>query len=311
MTTTKNSMQTNLERKVASSDVGEFSHFFLTKFNVRSFLELKPGCDPVWLERRFELFDRFCFQSVRNQSNQNFKWLVFFDIDTPESFKQKISEYCQRWENFVPVYLDCPLPYGEFPDEVRKVVCQYIPIDCEYLITTWLDNDDAIHRDYVQMIQDNFDRQDAETLNFFFGYQLAEGKLYFDFELANHFISLIEKYNPESFNTCLCRPHKELYEVCKSAKKVLCKPAWIEVVHGSNYMNVYRRGFRVPVGKILDDFCIKSEIPDDQEKPIPFLIEQTKISVFFPYYFLRKIFLRLKNKQVKEFSISRFEVHNY
>ena len=291
--------------------MGQFSHFFLTKFNVRSFQDLRPGCEPAWLEKRFKLFDQYCFPSVSSQSNQNFQWLVFFDVDTPEPFKQKIAEYSKKWTNFIPVYLDCPLPYGQFPDEVRNVVRNYIPNDCEYLITTWLDNDDAIHKDYVQMIQDNFDRQDGETLNFFFGYQLAEGKLYFDFELANHFISLIEKYNPETFNTCLCRPHKELYAVCKSAKKVFCKPVWIEVVHGSNYMNVYRKGFRVPTGKILDDFSIKTEQPSDGEKAIPFLLEQAKISLFFPYYLLRKVFIRIKKKQLDELAMSRFAVRNY
>ncbi|MBD1847795.1 hypothetical protein H6F89_31300 [Cyanobacteria bacterium FACHB-63] len=288
-----------------------FNHFFLTKFNVRSFPDLRPGCEPAWLERRFGLFDQFCFPSVCNQTNQSFKWLVFFDIDTPDEFKQKIAAYARSWSNFVPVYLDCPLPYGEFPDEVREVVREYIPTDCEYLITTWLDNDDAIHKDYVQMIQDNFSQQESETINFIFGYQLAEGKLYFDFEIANHFISLIEKYNPESFKTCLCKPHKELYEVCSSAKKVFCKPAWIEVVHGSNYMNVYRRGFRVPAEKILKDYSIHAETPSDKDQAVPFLIEQAKISLFFPYYFLRKVFLRIKHNQLEEFGMSRFIMKNY
>jgi len=291
--------------------MGQFNHFFLTKFNVRSFPDLKPGCEPSWLERRFKLFEEFCFPSVCNQSNQNFKWLVFFDIDTPDLFKQKIAGYSAKWNNFIPVYLDCPLPYGQFPDEVRAVVRNYIPADCEHLITTWLDNDDAIHKDYVQMIQDNFNHQDGETINFIFGYQLCNGKLYFDFEVANHFISLIEKYNPDSFNTCLCRPHKELYEVCNSARKILCKPVWIEVVHGSNYMNVYRRGFRVPTRNILDNFSIKAETPVDQEKPVPFLIEQAKISLFFPYYFFRKVFLRIKHNQLDELGMSRFAVKNY
>jgi hypothetical protein len=291
--------------------MGQFTHFFLTKFNLRAFPELRPGCEPNWLENRFQLFDRFCFPSVRNQSNQNFQWLVFFDLDTPEAFKQKIAKYHQQWLNFVPVYLDCPLPYGQFPDEVRKVVRKYIPTDCEYLITTWLDNDDAIHRDYVQMIQDNFNKQEAETVNFIFGYQLSEGKLYFDFEMANHFISLIEKYNPDSFNTCLCRPHKEIYEVCHSAKKILCKPAWIEVVHSSNYMNVYRRGFRIPTSKRLDEFGIQSDNSGKKEATIPFLIEQAKILLFFPYYFLRKVFLRIKHNQLEEFHISRFQFRNY
>jgi hypothetical protein len=291
--------------------MGQFNHFFLTKFNVRSFPDLRPGCDPVWLENRFRLFDRYCLPSVRNQSNQNFKWLVFFDADTPESFKQKIAEYTTKWENFVPLYLDIPLPYGEFPAAVREVVRQVVAPDCEYLITTWLDNDDAIHQDYVSMIQDNFSRQDAETLNFIFGYQLSEGKLYFDFEMANHFISLIEKYDPDSFNTCLCKPHKEIYQVCNSAQKIICKPAWIEVVHGSNYMNVYRRGFRIPTGKILDNYHIETEDAADREQAIPFFVEQAKISLLFPYYFLRKVFLRFKYKQLDEFRISRFTFKNY
>lgn len=291
--------------------MSQFNHFFLTKFNVRAFPELRPGCEPDWLEKRFQLFDQFCFPSMQKQSNQNFKWLVFFDVDTPETFKQKIANYAKQWHNFVPVYLDCPLPYGQFPDEVRAVVRQYIPSDCEYLITTWLDNDDAIHRDYVQMIQDNFACQESETLNFIFGYQLCNGKLYFDFEFANHFISLIERYDPTSFNTCLCRPHKEIYEVCRSAQKILCKPVWIEVVHGSNYMNVYRRGFRVPTSKILNEFSIQTQAPDDKERTIPFLLEQAKISLLFPYYFFRKVFLRIKHNQLDELGMSRFAIKNY
>jgi hypothetical protein len=289
----------------------QFQHFFLTKFNVRSFPDLKPGCEPSWLTRRFDLFDQFCFPSVSQQTNQNFKWLVFFDSDTPDEFKQVIASYVEQWTNFVPVYLDRPLPYGEFPDDVRQVVRKYIPESCEYLITTWLDNDDAIHKDYVQMIQDNFHRQDSETINFFFGYQLSEGKLYFDFELANHFISLIEKYNPDTFKTCLCRPHKELYEVCKSAKKIFCKPVWIEVVHGSNYMNVYRRGFRIPANNVLQDFSIQSAPPEDREKTFPFLIEQLKITALFPYYLLRKIYLRIRYNQLAEIKMSHFALRNH
>uniref|UniRef100_B8HV78 Uncharacterized protein n=1 Tax=Cyanothece sp. (strain PCC 7425 / ATCC 29141) TaxID=395961 RepID=B8HV78_CYAP4 len=289
----------------------DFCHLILTKFNVRSFPDLKPGCDPAWLERRFNLFDQYCFPSVYHQSNQSFKWLIFFDIDTPTFFKNRIEAYAAKWNNFVPVYLSCSVPYGEFPDAVRKVVRPYIPEHCEYLITTWLDNDDAIHQDYVEMIQSNFNYQSSETINFIFGYQLCDGKLYLDFEVANHFISLVEKYNPESFNTCLCRPHKELYHVCTTAQKVLCKPAWIEVVHGSNYMNVYRRGFRVPTGRILKNFSITVDASSDREQFVPFMLEQLKILVFFPYYFMRKVYMRFKHKQLDELAMSRFSVKYY
>ena len=78
-----------------------FCHLILTKFNVRSFPDLKPGCDPTWLERRFNLFDQYCFPSVYHQSNQSFKWLIFFDIDTPTLFKKRIEAYAAKWNNFV------------------------------------------------------------------------------------------------------------------------------------------------------------------------------------------------------------------
>jgi hypothetical protein len=76
-------------------------------------------------------------------------------------------------------------------------------------------------------------------------------------------------------------------------------------------MNVYRRGFRVPAGKILEEFSIQSEAPPDKDQTIPFLVEQARISVFFPYYFLRKVFLRIKHNQLDELGMSRFALRNY
>jgi hypothetical protein len=287
-----------------------FNHFILTKFNTKSFPNGSKGIEPTWLEKRFDLFDRFCYKSVRNQTNQNFKWLVFFDVNTPEVFKQKIAKYAE-WENFIPLYVDCVLPYGQFPEQMRELVSKFVTDDCKYLITTWLDNDDAICKDYIQMIQDNFDRQENETINFIFGYQLNQGKVYLDYEFANHFISLVEKYEPSSFNTCLCRPHKELYEVCNSAQKIISKPSWLEVVHDTNWMNVYRRGVRIPANKVLNDFYIDPEALDRNEKLVPFLLEQARIFLLLPYTVFRKVFLRIKSHQLNDINISRFKVKQY
>jgi hypothetical protein len=73
-----------------------FNHFILTRFNVKvSFAEPGAGLEPAWLLHRFELFDHFCYPSVRGQSNLNFKWLVLFDSNTPDSFKEKIAAYAR------------------------------------------------------------------------------------------------------------------------------------------------------------------------------------------------------------------------
>ena len=76
-------------------------------------------------------------------------------------------------------------------------------------------------------------------------------------------------------------------------------------------MNVYRRGFRVPTGNLLEEFGIGGSANEKPESALAFWTEQVKVSILFPYYFLRKVFLRIKHNQLDEFSISRFEVRNY
>jgi hypothetical protein len=66
----------------------KFQHFVLTTFNVRrkDFEKDKHG-NPVlteeWLEHRITLFEKFCFPSMRNQSNLDFRWLVCFANEPP------------------------------------------------------------------------------------------------------------------------------------------------------------------------------------------------------------------------------------
>jgi hypothetical protein len=289
-----------------------FTHLVLTKFNTKSFQSGGKGCDPEWLDYRFQLFDRFCFPSVCSQSNQNFKWLIFFDADTPDAYKQKINSY-SHFKNLLPIYLDFVLPYGTFPDELRQVLKPHIG-NSEYLITTWLDNDDAIHQDYIHMIQNNFDRQQSESINFVAGYQLYNSKLYLDFEMSTHFISLIEKYNPESFNTVLARDHNHLFEICDSFRNVICQPSWVEVLHGNNVMNVYRKGVRVPVKSGLESFAIEleAEVVNGDSNWVSFLFEQIKIFAILPYSYARKIYFIIIHPKFNLFNFFReFRIQSY
>ena len=78
-----------------------FQHYILTRFNLRrDDWTITKNNEKVlsdsWLKDRFELFENFCFNSVKNQTNQNFKWLVFFDSNTPDNYKQKVKEFETR-----------------------------------------------------------------------------------------------------------------------------------------------------------------------------------------------------------------------
>lgn len=93
-----------------------FQHFIITRFNLRrADWKTTKNSDEVlsetWLKNRFTLFENYCILSVKKQKNQNFKWLVFLGINTPEIYKEKI-------------------------EEVNTM---------DYIITSRLDNDDSLH----------------------------------------------------------------------------------------------------------------------------------------------------------------------
>lgn len=221
----------------------DFSHLILTRFNLRTAYGGSAAPDEHWLSRRFELFDKVCYPSVRGQSRQNFKWLIFFDAETPDAFKRKISEYA-TWDRFIVCYA------RSFEDiEITDVVSPHIDAHADYLITTRLDNDDAISVDFIENVQSCFHGQQGEFVNFCNGYILCKDKLYAAKQYANPFVSMIE--STKSFQTVWCAKHSNLPQKGKVIN-IETEPTWVQVVHGGNVIN--RRGLciRVPI-KLLDD----------------------------------------------------------
>lgn len=212
-----------------------FQHFVLTCFNVYGGREWsKP--DQSWLKHRFMLFDRFCYPSVRGQLNQDFRWVVFFNKNTPDIFKQKVKKYSQ-WKNFIPVYIDT-CEKADDPDRIAReeIIPQHLMDEAKYLITTRIDSDDGICKDYVQMVQNRFDRQKLQFLNFTNGYVWNHNscEIYLDEQPSNPFISLIKEVG--EIKTVWCGSHSELHKV-GPVSEITTKPAWLQVVHGRNVSN--------------------------------------------------------------------------
>ncbi|MCM0589817.1 MAG: glycosyltransferase [Gloeotrichia echinulata DVL01] len=249
-----------------------FQHFIITRFNVRvDYSNSRIGINPDWLTHRFKLFDKFCYSSLRGQSNQNFKWLIFFDSETPEEFKNKIQEY-SKWQNIIPIYLD-----SEFTNRIsRETVLNNLNNNVEYLITTRLDNDDAVSKQFVDLIQSSFKKQKFEFLNFTCGYVLSNRKLYEFNYLNNPFMSLIERVNErniDGFKTIVCGEHTKLSLMGK-IEQVKTKPTWLQVIHDKNVSNRVR-GIRQPIKRLGDDFSINTEYIPNQEKLVPYLIDKS------------------------------------
>ena len=149
-----------------------FSHFIITRFNVpfENYLNDKNGKEVRnidWLDERFKLFEKYCFPSIVNQSNKNFKWLVFFDLETPSSFVQRINHLCEESGCMEPVYINSG---KEFLIELNKKIFSLKRKEDAYIITTRIDNDDALYFNYVEDVQKKFQKQNDVIFNFKNGY---------------------------------------------------------------------------------------------------------------------------------------------
>jgi len=258
-----------------------FQHFLFTPFNaLPSWLASFP--DETWHKHRFKLFDQFCYPSVIGQSNQNFKWIVVFSVNTLEVYKRKIEEYAE-YENFIPIYI----PEDKHPDEVpHEVISKYLLNDKSYIITTRIETDDALCRDYVEMVQQYFDKQEFEFINFSNGYvwNMNTYEIYLDKQPSNPFISLIEEIdnikNIDRFPTPYDKypkypvitnrrfvtvwngiSHPEFKKI-GPYKDIEAEPSWLQGVHGDNLVNKPRGILQPPkLIKHLDtDFELRKNL---------------------------------------------------
>ena len=229
-------------------------HYIVTRFNLRLWTEDKKGNmtqTEAWLKRRFELFETYCMSSVAKQTCLDFTWLVLFDEDVKENYSDKLQEYQQWCPQFTPVFIQ------------RKYSRKYVACLREYIekelknekekgrnyqqvITTYLDNDDALSIDYVQRVQDCAQNLSYTTfVTFLYGIQYFEERNLATRVKApaNHFISLVEdlRYG-EPVRTVYCygghsliykyRKVIPIYEIWNHGEE-----AWMEVVHENNVVN--------------------------------------------------------------------------
>jgi hypothetical protein len=237
-----------------------FNHLLVTRFNLRN-----PEWDVTknneklltndWMEERMWFFENFCFPTILAQTNQNFEWLLYFDITTPEKFKTRISELIQNQLNFKVFYID-GMP--KFYDELKKYISA-IPNKKPYLITSRIDNDDSVHKDFINEIQLQFKQQDYLVLDIIKGYSLQIrptvmlGKKE---HIFNPFMSLIEKNDDPK---TIWYYHHNMWKKETRIKQVNHKRLWIAVIHEKNKVNNFNGYDNVKWNKLKSDFVLSEE----------------------------------------------------
>lgn len=207
----------------------EFDHFILTRFNTR----LGERASEQWLRHRIGYFEDICRQSVLAQTNKNFQWLIFFDSERDNWFQEEIDRLSEGGA-FEPIWVD-----GELTPE-KAVAAVIERAAAPWLITTRVDNDDALAANFVDSVQKQFLHQEFEFINFQAGLQMSqEGEVYHRSDPYSPFISLIERRTSSPFKGIYIGRHDRISDF-GPVRQVSTHPMWLQMVHGLNIGNAMR-----------------------------------------------------------------------
>jgi N-acetylglucosaminyl-diphospho-decaprenol L-rhamnosyltransferase len=217
-----------------------FKHVIITRYFTRHSLnasdfEVRLGDVSGWLEERLILFKKYCLPSVIGQSEQNFTWLLYLDETTPTDYLRKIQDLIAGHDNF-KVRMSRFLSIDDHVADVRAE----LQSDTRWVLTSRLDNDDGLHRDFIKNLQGQC-RSEREFLNFPSGIIYYRDHTYLFRHRSNAFVSFCEP--TDSLSTVICSKHLLVDQVAP-LRQLTSPPAFLQVVHGNNRSNK-PRGTRV------------------------------------------------------------------
>lgn len=242
-----------------------YSHFIITRFNLRfsdnTWEKDRLGNQVLtdeWLAYRIELFIKYCLPSVLNQTSRNFLWLLYFNTGTNETIIQQFRELEKSHNNLIKIIM--ANGYDDFMERYCNDVLSFCPDNNRYVITTRLDNDDIVHKDFIKKIQERFCEQQFMAINFVKIMMLnpdKNNKLFIDYSFSNHFISVIEKTESAKISGCYSRGDRK-WNIRNKIIHIFDKPYCIEIISDRNLINRFR-GFPVFKTTDLSAFSINNQ----------------------------------------------------
>jgi hypothetical protein len=215
-------------------------HVILTRFNLGLYNQYAgrfPDPDQ-WMDRRIDLFRRLTVPSVAGQRAAEFEWLVFVDRRTPARRRAELAGLSDRFE-LIPA--DAPSP--ETFDTALAAFRTWLGRRPRPrgLITSRLDNDDALFPDFAASIQAAaraFGPGPA-VIDAPRGYRLdlAAGRAVSLTKRLSPFLSFWEPVgDPATVRTCWARRHTRM----GGMGPVIDPgggPLWVQTAHRTNLKN--------------------------------------------------------------------------
>jgi len=198
-------------------------HYLITRFNLRvpewrdTDRKGNPTLTPEWMAHRWGLFQRYTVPSVLAQKHQDFEWLVLFDMWTP----------LPDQEIYTPLLLT-----RHWLKELQK----YLRTHCtsDWVLTTRLDNDDAISTGFMQVIREAATEKE-EFLNIPNGWIQRGRHLTPEHHTANPFVSLVEP--AATAKSVYFTPHGKAMSQHAPVRQITKERLWTQIIHERNYLN--------------------------------------------------------------------------
>lgn len=230
-------------------------HLLVTRFNLpsrgpESLIRAQEG----WLQNRIGLFERYTVPSVRSQTNQDFTWLVYLDPQSPGWLLDRLAPLVEEGV-LVPRYRE-EVGWQDVAADAREIT----GAQGRLLITTNLDNDDALAVDFVERLRH------AGLAGLRGAVYLADGLVRLDDRVYrwrdrdNAFCSVIETWEAPS---TAWRDWHILLHRHMEATSLDGPPGWLQIIHHRNVSNRIR-------GRLTDPEPSRSLFPgalDDVASP--------------------------------------------
>ncbi|GAB2456330.1 glycosyltransferase [Xylanimonas ulmi] len=207
-------------------------HVIVTRFNLpspgaESFIRAKEG----WLRNRVELFETYCLPSMRAQTDRDFTWIVYIDPASPPWFMEWV-------ERTAPGAFTALRREAVGPAEMVADIAAVLGSPPDHLLTTNLDNDDAVAVDFVARLRAAGASQTGRAALYLENGLILQGaQLFARRDRSNAFCSVVEPW--QGAMTCWADWHNRL-DVHMPAVRVSGAPGWLQVVHRTNVSNRVR-----------------------------------------------------------------------
>lgn len=217
---------------------GGVDHVFLTRFNLPSAgVESLIRARENWLRERIELFERYTVPSIRAQTCQNFRWIVYFDPHSPRWLLDRVDKHVAAG-TLVALFRES-VPHEALYADLRTVVGSL----GDQLLTTNLDNDDGLAVDFVARLQAVRATTERTAVYLRHGLIKSPAGLYRRRDQLNAFCSVRESWDEPM--TCWADWHNRLGRHMP-VLSVGGPPAWLQVVHDNNVSNRVRGRLTTP-----------------------------------------------------------------